>query len=297
MKTKIPFGTRVRRTDPRDPRRVLIGTESDGVHRSEDGGVTETESNDGLAEARLSSVAVTGDGTVVVARAADGPSGGLWSVDAASGEARRFANSPPATVLALAASGARLLAGTPDGLFLADRSGGPWTKVLSRGTREFAGDGEGRLLAATDAGVFETRDGGRRWVRLGTLAAPVEAVRRTRLGGMRVTTFSADSEGTTLFWNGRDWSRRAAAGARVLTGGFGRPRIPLAQPEPLGLTVDTARSLLFFHPEPEGEDSVAIALPESGLAVAGWAGDPRTPSGLYLATVGRGLFRYVPAGL
>jgi hypothetical protein len=29
--------------------------------------------------------------------------------------------------------------------------------------------------------------------------------------------------------------------------------------------------------------------------VAGWAGDPRRAEGLYLATIGRGLFRFVPA--
>jgi len=37
-------------------------------------------------------------------------------------------------------------------------------------------------------------------------------------------------------------------------------------------------------------------LAESGLVVAGWAGDPRSASGLFLATIGRGLFRFVPGG-
>ena len=35
-------------------------------------------------------------------------------------------------------------------------------------------------------------------------------------------------------------------------------------------------------------------MPETGLVVAGWAGDPRSAAGLYLATIGRGLFRFVP---
>ena len=38
-----------------------------------------------------------------------------------------------------------------------------------------------------------------------------------------------------------------------------------------------------------------LALPERGLFVSGWAGDPRRAEGLYLATIGRGLFRFVPA--
>ena len=37
------------------------------------------------------------------------------------------------------------------------------------------------------------------------------------------------------------------------------------------------------------DGGVALTLPETGLAVSGWAGDPRTASGLYLATMGRGL--------
>ena len=72
--------------DPRDPARLLVATEAEGILRSEDGGVTLTESNRGLAEARVSAVALRPSGRVVVARAADGRSGGLWEVDAVSGD-------------------------------------------------------------------------------------------------------------------------------------------------------------------------------------------------------------------
>ncbi len=283
--------------DPREPARLLVATEAEGILRSDDGGVTLTESNRGLAEARVSAVALRPSGRVVVARAADGRSGGLWEVDPMSGEATRLALLPPSTVLALAPAGAGLLAGTPDGVWRQDAPDAPFRKMLAFGTRAFARDGAGRTLAATDGGVFESRDAGRTWMRLGALRSRVEDVRRARLddGGLR--TWAADAEGATFWWDGRDWVRRPLPGGGTkLSGGFGRPRIqPRFAPEPIGVAVDAEKSILVFRPDDDADGGIALAMPETGLAVSGWAGDPRTPSGLYLATMGRGLFRFVPA--
>jgi photosystem II stability/assembly factor-like uncharacterized protein len=282
--------------DPHEPSRLLVATEAEGILRSEDGGVTLAESSRGLAEARVSAVALRSSGRVVVARAADGRSGGLWEVDPASGEATRLALVPPSTVLALASAGAGLLAGTPDGIFLQDAEGAPFRKTLAWGTHAFAGDGAGRTLAATDAGVFESQNAGRTWTRFGALKSRVEDVRRGRLaeGGLR--TWAADAEGVTLWWDGRAWVRRPLpAGGKTLTGGFGRPRaVPRFAPEPIGVAVDAERSVLVFRPDDDADGGLALTMPEAGLAVSGWAGDPRTASGLYLATMGRGLFRFVP---
>ncbi|MGA7993123.1 MAG: hypothetical protein WCC53_16970, partial [Thermoanaerobaculia bacterium] len=169
-------------------------------------------------------------------------------------------------------------------------------RVLAWGTRAFAGDGAGRSLAATDAGVFESRDAGRTWARLGGLRSRVEDVRRGRLGDGGLRTWAADAEGVTLWWDGHDWVRRPLpGGGRILTGGFGRPRVlPRFAPEPIGVAVDAERSVLFFRPDDDADGGLALAMPETGLVVSGWAGDPRTASGLYLATMGRGLFRFVP---
>jgi photosystem II stability/assembly factor-like uncharacterized protein len=282
--------------DPRRPNVLLIGTEAEGVLLSEDGGLSVTEANRGLAEARVSSVALTASGKVVVARAADGAHGGLWTVNAASGEADRLAFSPPSTVLALTSEGERLFAGTPDGLFVAAGPGDVFSKALPYATRAFARDGE-RLLAATDAGVFAARsDGKGTWTRMGSLGASVDGLWRARFASAGLKTFAADSGGLTLWWDGADWVRRAVAdGTKLLTGGFGRPRAtPKYVPEPIGVEVDAARALLVFRPEDESEERFTITMPEQGLAVAGWAGDPRGPTGLYLATMGRGLFRFVP---
>ncbi|HMA28232.1 MAG TPA: hypothetical protein VKS23_00085, partial [Thermoanaerobaculia bacterium] len=285
--------------DPRDPSKLLVGTEAEGVFRSEDGGLTLTESNRGLSEARVSAVAVLPSGRVVVARAADGKSGGLWSVDASTGDVERLASSPPATVLSLACAGAALVAGAPDGIYRAARVGAPFTKVLDAGTRAFASDGDGRFLAATNEGVFESRNGGSTWRRLGSLKSRVEDIRRARVPDSGLKTWSADAEGVTMWWDGTDWARRPLPGTgRILTGGFGRPRAPVhLVPEPIGVALSTERPVLFFRPEDDAAGSLAVTLPESGLVVAGWAGDPRDKNGLYLATIGRGLFRFVPSGL
>ncbi len=285
--------------DPRDPSRLLVGTEADGVLRSEDGGVTLAESNRGLSEARVSAVALLSPGRVIVARAADGSSGGLWTVDAATGKVERLAASPPATVLALASAGSALLAGAPDGIYRAARAGAPFTKVLPVGARAFASDGDGRFLAATNAGVFESTNGGSGWRRLGSLKSRVEDVRRARLPESGLKTWSADAEGLTLWWDGAEWARRPLpGGGRILSGGFGRPRATTHfVPEPIGVALSAERSFLVFRPEDDADGGVAVTMPETGLVIAGWAGDPRTVSGLYLATIGRGLFRFVPNGL
>jgi photosystem II stability/assembly factor-like uncharacterized protein len=283
--------------DPHDPRVLLVGTEADGVLRSEDGGASVLPANDGLAEARVSSVATTAKGTVVMSRAADGPSGGLWSLDPATGEAAKL-SSPPATVLALAASGERIVAGTPDGVFVAERPGEPFTLTLARAARGFAQAPGGHLLAATDGGVFDSADGGRRWARAGTLTARVEHVKRARFTGVGAgTTFAIESGGRTLWWDGRDWvfqPVRYSPGGK-LGGGFGRPPVTLRwTPDPIGIELDASRSLLVYRPEEEDGQGVFLALPEPGLSVGGWSGDPRSKQGLFLATLGRGLFRFVP---
>lgn len=283
--------------DPREPSRLLVATEAEGILRSEDGGVTLTESNRGLAEARVSAVALRASGRVVVARAADGRSGGLWELDAASGETVRLAVTPPSTVLALAPAGPGLLAGTPDGVYRQDAAEAPFRKTLAFGTRAFAHDGSGRTLAATDGGVFESRDAGRTWARLGALKSRVEDVRRARLDDAGLKTWSADAEGVTLWWDGRDWVRRPLpGGGKTLSGGFGRPRVaPRFAPEPIGVFVDAENSILVYRPDDARDGGIALAMPETGLRIAGWAGDPRTAQGLYVATMGRGLFRFVPA--
>jgi photosystem II stability/assembly factor-like uncharacterized protein len=279
--------------DPRRPSRLLAGTESEGVLVSEDAGARFTSGSAGLAEARLSAVATGPDGRLVVARAADGASGGLWRVDPASGTAERLAASPPATVVALVSAGGRLLAATPEGVFAAPGSADSWEKTLARPTRALLAAGTS-VSAATDKGVFESRDGGRTWSRLGSLATPVGSLHRILLPAASTPSLVAESAGSALLWDQGRWKALDAPGVTgPLSGGFGRPRI-IRTPLAVGLEVDDARGRLIFRDE--SGIAVALPLPEPGLLVAGWSGDPRGARGLFLATVGRGLFRFVPGG-
>jgi photosystem II stability/assembly factor-like uncharacterized protein len=279
--------------DPANPERLVMGTESDGVLVSEDGGASFSSGSRGLAEARLSAVAEAGKGRVVVARAADGPAGGLWTVEVASGSAERLAEAPSATVVALMRVRGRLLAATPEGVFASEAPRGPWKKTLPRPARTLTADGAS-VAVATDAGVFESRDAGRSWARLGSLDVPVESVGRVRPATSRPPLLVAETARDALAWDGKEWVSLATPGlAGPLSGGFGRPRVA-HRPVPLGVEVDDALGTLVFRDAGGGE--VAVGLPEEGLAVTGWAGDPREKEGLFLATVGRGLFRFVPAG-
>ncbi|HQR45401.1 MAG TPA: hypothetical protein PK598_05205 [Thermoanaerobaculia bacterium] len=148
------------------------------------------------------------------------------------------------------------------------------------------------MAAATEAGVFESRDAGRTWSRLGTLAVRVASVRRVRAPASGSSLLVADAGSESFAWEGREWVPLAASGAAgPLTGGLRRPR-PVRQPLALGLEVDEDLGVFVFRAADGG--AVQGTLPETGLRVAGWAGDPRRPEGLFLATVGRGLFRFVP---
>ncbi|HEV8266780.1 MAG TPA: hypothetical protein VGR00_01050 [Thermoanaerobaculia bacterium] len=286
--------------DREDPKVLLVATETQGILRSEDGGQTLEEANRGLSEARVSAVVETASGRVVVARAADGTSGGLWEVDPKSGEMTRLVPSPPATVLSLAARGERLFAATPDGIFASEGPGQAFSRVLAVPSRGFVSQPAGPLMAATDTGVFATADGGKSWGRLGSITRRVDGIRRARFTGLgRAPTIAVDASGRTLWWDGRDFVFEAVrlGPAGKLTGGFGRPRAPLLwTPEPVGVEVDSGRSLILFRPEDEDAEGVALAFPEGGLSISGWAGDPRNSTGLYVATIGRGLFRFVPRG-
>ena len=168
------------------------------------------ESNAGLSEARVSAVAVTASGAVVVARAADGASGGLWSARPGGGTAERLASSPPATVRALlASSGERLLAGTPDGLCARRRRRGrPFARVLGVPVLGLAA-GAGRLFAATDAGRSSRATGALVGAASARSTTRVDAVIWSRSPGTRTETLAVPLvAGRTLWWNGRDFGPR-----------------------------------------------------------------------------------------
>ena len=283
--------------DPAEPSTLLAGTEDRGILRSQDGGATLVESNRGLSETRVSAVARLERGKAVVARAADGREGGLWTVDLATGESSRFLASPSATVVALAVHQGRLFAGTAEGVHEARGSKGPFQLVLPRGVRALLA-GPGGLFAATSEGVYTSRDGDRGWRRAGSLLGRVDGLWLVRAPGGG-TMVAARSEGRNWYWGGSDWTEDASAveGRPRLGGGFGRPSTPRREPPvTVGVEIDETRERLVYRPPEDATEALVLPLPESGLSVSGWSGDPREGDGLLLATMGRGLFRFVPAG-
>ena len=284
--------------DPSDPSVLLVGTEADGVLRSEDGGRTLRESNAGLSETRVSAVVTAGPGRAVVARAADGRSGGIWSVDLESGRSAKLPHAPPATIVAMAAVSGRLYAGTSEGLFAADGTLAPFRLLFPRAVRGLLVDA-GQLFAATSDGVVTSTNGGRSWDRVGSLSGRIDGLFRVRFAG-GATALAARVRGVTWYRERADWSDAPGAlgadGPHLLAGGFGRTAAPGSQvPQTVGVEVDGARGQLVFLGDGRDDEAVLLPVPENGLTVSDWAGDPRTTDGLLLATIGRGLFRFVPS--
>ena len=247
-------------------------------------------------------MARTASGRVVAARISDGKSAGLFEVDERSGDVSRV-GAPPATIVALAAVGERVVAATPQGIFASDGPGQPFRLVRAGAATALLAVPAGvsapaLLLAATPDGVVSSRDG-TAWQPAG-LSGNVEALSVVLVEGAAAPTVTARSGGRTLFWGGSGWS--ASGGpvqdGRKLAGGFGKPRTaaPAFASVPVGLEVrrEASGEVLSFR----GADAPGVELlvvpPEPGLPVAAWAGDPRRPDGLWLATLGRGLFRFVP---
>ncbi len=284
--------------DPSDPSVLLVGTEADGVLRSEDGGRTLRESNAGLSETRVSAVVMAGPGRAVVARAADGRSGGIWSVDLESGRSAKLPHAPPATIVAMAALGGRLYAGTSEGLFAADGTLAPFRLLFPRAVRGLLVDA-GQLFAATSDGVVTSTNGGKSWDRVGSLSGRIDGLFRVRFAG-GATALAARARGVTWYRERADWSDApgtlGADGPHLLAGGFGRTAAPGSQvPQTVGVEVDGAQGQLVFLGDGRDDEAVLLPVPENGLTVSDWAGDPRTADGLLLATIGRGLFRFVPS--
>ncbi len=287
--------------DPKNPAIVILATEAEGILRSTDGGITFRPASSGISEARVSAVTRTQSGRTVLARAADGKSGGLWELDTRSGEATRLANHPVSTVLSLTSLEEQLFAGTPDGLFSAQTADAPFRRVLSPAVRGLLSTRDGLIVAATVNGVYSSRDRGSRWERMGTVTIPVESIQEVFLPEINKISLTAEIQGLPYFWDGKDWTLRRGlprpdpSRLQKLQGGFGRTPVTLVRPKALmlGLSIDPENGFLVFRKDSRPEEAVFLVPPESGLTISGWTGDPHSNDGLLLATIGRGVFRYV----
>ena len=156
----------------------------------------------------------------------------------------------------------------------------------------------GRIYAATSDGVVTGADGGKGWSQVGSLSGWIDGLFRVRFPG-GATAMAARARGLIWYRDRADWSNApdalGAAGPHLLGGGFGRAAAAQARtPRTIGVEAETPGRIV-FRGEGAGDEAFLLPAPEAGLSVSDWAGDPRTADGLLLATIGRGLFRFVPS--
>ncbi|MFL6194461.1 MAG: WD40/YVTN/BNR-like repeat-containing protein [Thermoanaerobaculia bacterium] len=139
---------------PKNPDRVIFGTEGSGIWVSEDGGTTLRPSSAGLINTRISAFAKVED-ELMVAVSHAGPFSGIYSSRDAGKTFPGFIPLP--TVLDIAVHQGRIFAATEQGLF--ERRGGGWHWVRDIGTgrvEQFISEGP-RLLARTPDALYELK--------------------------------------------------------------------------------------------------------------------------------------------
>jgi photosystem II stability/assembly factor-like uncharacterized protein len=153
-------------------RSVLLGTEGEGVLRSEDGGRSWLPSNRGFSTRHVSRTVFHPSGPLLAGLLAGRYDGGVLIRDGEGSAWRRWgAGLQGRTVLALTPHGEGALVGSDEGIFASERPGAPWERMpilvdgierrpAVRGVVRHPG---GSYLAASDAGLLRSADGGRTW--------------------------------------------------------------------------------------------------------------------------------------
>jgi len=154
---------------------VLLGTEGAGVVRSLDGGQTWLASNEGFSERFVSKVVFDHANRRVLAGIwGDRRHGGVFAAAGPRGPWTRLgAGLEGREVLSLALLGREALAGTDDGVFLADPETGAWSRMatvvdgvdMHPRVKDLLALPPRNLVAATSKGLLRSGDGGRTWTR------------------------------------------------------------------------------------------------------------------------------------
>ena len=162
---------------PQRPERVIVAVEGDGVYVSNDRARTFVRAADGLRNLRISAIAadpIQRD-RVYAAVASGGGVSGIYVSDDAGRAWTRLSDAKLPNVLSLmvateGTSETRFIAGTDKGFFWS-ADGREWAQAepstFPIRVEKVVRFNSSRAFAATGEGVFTTRDGGRRWYRLG----------------------------------------------------------------------------------------------------------------------------------
>ena len=147
--------------DPSNNRRILLGTEYQGVLRSEDGGKTWLPSNTGFVHKHISWVQFDPDEKErIIAGLHSG--GGGWYVRKVDGDAWTLEQVEPgmrALSFLILPDGLGRLVGTPQGIYYRKNAASPWKKltgaVARRSVYSLAIDqGQKIIYAGTDQGIY-----------------------------------------------------------------------------------------------------------------------------------------------
>ena len=204
------------------PDRIVLSTEGDGVYVSRDRGATWARSSAGLHNVRVANV--TPDPAVEQRIYATVFFGGASSGVYVSGDAgatwEKLNRTPLPEVLSLVVrktDSPRLLAGTENGFWFSD-DGVEWERadplITPVRVHEIVEFNPRRLFAATALGVFTSRDGGKKWYRLGL----EEHTSDLALGraGSGPALYALTDSGLKVF-DGSAWSAVEGAPARGKT--------------------------------------------------------------------------------
>ena len=260
--------------DPHDPRIVYASAGSNGLFKSMDGGVHWLPDGSGLrsvgavaTDPRDPTIVLASVATHRVVRSTD--SGGTW-------QPTRAVMRSKAVVLAI--SGRQAYAGTfSQGVFSSTDGGHSWRGLLAPAKTSvqalaIAPDDPAVAYAGTvgfgphAGGLFGTIDGGRSWKRL-TDGVAVTDVFAVALDPVHPTTAYIGTGGDGVFKStdgGASWERASS----------GLPRIRVK-------AITRARQVIW----------VTMTVEVAALAI-----DPASPTTLYAATEGSGIFRSTDAG-
>ncbi len=312
---------------PERPDRIVLGTEGDGIYVSNDGGASFARSSNGLYNVR--STALVGDpevanrlwAAVVFGNAASGvyrsnDSGATWQ------KVSETRLPEVLTLVAQKAPNARLVAGTEKGFFWSD-DGVTWTvadPLVPLRVEKIVRHSDARMFAATNDGVFTSRDGGRGWYRLKDSTSKTIDITLASLGDAPAV-YALMADRLSIF-DGAEWTAIDGIPGRahsvvvrhesdldavifstpkgLLAGTIrGKLWVPLADDSAVATRVrqasDLDRAILAVH-----ESAIApfsnlrawrsLRLPVAERSISSITTDPFDPTRLLVATNGQGVF-------
>ena len=147
--------------DPSNNRRIIIGTEYQGVLRSEDNGKTWIPSNDGFIHKQISWIQFDQDEKGNFLAGLQSGEGGWYNRQANNGSWKREQIEPGMRVFSflILPEGAGRLAGTPQGIYHKKNADAPWEKLTGAAARRTVysleiDQGQKIIYAGTDQGIY-----------------------------------------------------------------------------------------------------------------------------------------------